>query len=102
MQNQKFDKLRKAVGLVFGIIFGAVIWFVGGFIVVWLASVLSFGQLGISWGVLAVDVSAVAILFWFLRRTTKGRFIIIGALLFFAAVLLIPNYCSVYSLLGAK
>ncbi|MFA6376473.1 MAG: hypothetical protein WCX69_03695 [Candidatus Paceibacterota bacterium] len=97
--NQVISGLRKAVYLITGIILGAVIWFAAGYLIVALTS--SIFYLNAVFAIPIIDILIVAVLVWFLPRAANKKIIIIGMLLFFAAVLLVPNPCSLYSFLGA-
>lgn len=102
MNNQKNSKLNKAIYLILGIILGFGLWFVAGYLYLLTVSINPFGLPGGFYGMLIVYVLPVAILTWLLPRATTRKFIVIGMLLFFAAALLIPNPCSMYSLFIAQ
>jgi len=97
--NQIISGMRKAIYLTIGIILGALLWFVSGFFAVMSSSMLPVGTWG-SLGLLILNIAIVAVLVWLLPRAANKKFIVLGMLAFFAAVLLIPNPCSIYSYLG--
>ncbi|UMX48202.1 MAG: hypothetical protein L7H18_01505 [Candidatus Nealsonbacteria bacterium DGGOD1a] len=98
VNNQKISGLRKPVYLIIGIIFGALVWFAAGYLLLTLSSYVFY--FNYVFPIFLVDMLIVAVLVWSLPRAMKKKFIIIGMLLFFAAVFLIPGPCSIFSFLS--
>ena len=91
-----------AAALILGIILGFGLWFAAGYLYLLTVSINPFGLPGGIYGILVVYILPVAILAWLLPRIKTMKFIVIGMLLFFAAALLVPNPCSMYSLFIAR
>jgi len=100
MNSQKISGLRKAIYLILGIIIGALVWFIAGYFYLIVVGMAANSRVdGILIMILSVYILPIAVMAWLLSRATKKKLIIIGMLLFFAVVFLIPGPCSISILL---